>query len=52
MSASRVLTSDRMLEGSAEPLTVEQVINFLLAGGIAYIAWVRGINALIRRSSE
>ena len=52
MGMRTLLASDRMLEGGADPLTVEQVINFLLAGGIAYIAWVRGINALIRRSSE
>ena len=47
----RTLTvTDRMLEGTANLVTIEQLINFLLAGGIAYIAWVRGINTLVRRN--
>ncbi len=47
----RTLTvTDRMLEGTADLVTVEQLINFLLAGTIAYIAWVRGINTLVRRN--
>jgi hypothetical protein len=52
MGMRALLATDRMFEGSAELLTIEQVVNFLLAGGIAYIAWVRGINSLIRRNSE
>lgn len=52
MGMRALLATDRMLEGSAELLTMEQVVNFLLAGGIAYVAWVRGINSLIRRNSE
>ena len=36
------------LDGAGTPITLPAVINFLLAGGIAYVAWVRGIRALQR----
>jgi hypothetical protein len=44
-----LLYSEPMLDGTAAPVTVEQIINFLLAGTVAYLAWVKGINALLRR---
>ncbi|MBT8087721.1 MAG: hypothetical protein KJO46_06770 [Gammaproteobacteria bacterium] len=52
MGVRTLLVTDRMLEGTANLVTIEQLINFLLAGAIAYIAWVRGINTLVRRNSR
>lgn len=52
MGMRTLIATDRMLDDAADPVTVEQLVNFLLAGGIAYIAWVRGINTLNRRSSR
>lgn len=46
----RVLLSADAAIDSGEVLSLQQIINFLLAGGIAYVAWFRGITALFRRS--
>ncbi len=40
-----ILASDRALAGREPPLMIDEVINFLLAGGIAYLAWTRGMAA-------
>ncbi len=46
----RVLVpTDAMLQGAARLVTTKEIINFILAGGIAYIAWQRGINRLTSR---
>ena len=52
MGMRTLLVTDRMIEGGADLVTIEQVVNFLLAGSIAYLAWVRGVNTLIRRKSR
>lgn len=41
-----ILVSDAMLEGSQPLVALPEVVNFLMSGGIAYVAWVRGIRAL------
>ncbi len=40
-----ILASDAALAGREPPLSIDAVINFLLAGGIAYLAWTRGMAA-------
>ncbi len=45
-----LLSADRAIDGQ-QVLNLQHVINFLLAGGIAYIAWFRGITALFRQNS-
>ena len=44
-----ILASDAVLEGRDTALTLPEVVNFLLAGGIAYLAWTRGLRELVRR---
>lgn len=41
-----IIVSDATLEGTTKLLTFPEIVNFLLAGGIAYIAWVQGISRL------
>ena len=45
-----ILVSDAMLEGRAAFVSVQEVVNFLLSGTIAYIAWSRGIAELQKGS--
>lgn len=45
-----LLVTDNMLEGRVDLVTLPEIINFLLAGGIAYIAWARGIRRLQERN--
>jgi hypothetical protein len=49
MGIRALIVSDAMLEGAAHAITLSEIVNFLLAGGIAYIAWVRGISRLSGR---
>ena len=44
-----MLMTGAMLEGRASPVTIEEVFNFCLAGGIAYFAYVRGMRELRKR---
>lgn len=41
-----ILTSDAALEGRAPFVSIQEVVNFLMSGGIAYLAWSRGMRAL------
>ena len=41
-----VLVSDTMLQTGTGIVTMPEVFNFLISGGIAYIAWMRGIKEL------
>jgi hypothetical protein len=51
MGMRALLVTDEMLEGNVDRVTVPEIINFILAGGIAYIAWARGIRRLQERNS-
>jgi len=51
MGMRAIIVSDPMLEGTVDLVTLPEIINFLLAGGIAYIAWVKGIRRLQGRNS-
>ena len=42
---SRAMLTASVPEGYA-PITVEQVVNFLVSGGFAYLSWSRGLRAL------
>ena len=33
-------------DGFGSPIQVEEIINFLISGGFAYISWWRGMSAL------
>lgn len=46
MGMRTLLVSDRMIETGSGVITMPEIFNFLLSGGVAYLAWVRGINRL------
>ena len=41
-----ILATDTMLETGQGFVTMPEILNFILSGGIAYIAWMRGIREL------
>lgn len=38
-----IVVSDAMLEGHASYITMQEVVNFVLSGSVAYLAWTRGM---------
>ncbi len=50
MALRTLVVTEQMIESGTGYVTVEEVTNFMLAGGIAYLAWVRGINQLRRET--
>lgn len=52
MGMRTLLVTDRMLETGAGLVTMPEIYNFMISGGIAYVAWVRGINGLKRKNSS
>lgn len=49
MGMRTLVPTDRMLESAGGPPTIQEIINFVLAGSIAYIAWQHGIKRLQAR---
>lgn len=45
-----ILVSDAMLEGHEPFVSMPEIVNFLMSGSIAYIAWSRGITELQKSS--
>lgn len=48
MAIKTMVVTDRMIETGAGIVTSQEIINFMLAGSIAYLSWVRGLNAIKR----
>lgn len=48
MGIRTMLVTDAMLEGYAGIVSFEEIVNFIISGGIAYVAWVRGMTELRR----
>lgn len=46
MGMRAMLLTDRMLETGAGFVTMPEIYNFVISGGIAYVAWVKGIKTL------
>ncbi|MBU2677331.1 MAG: hypothetical protein KJP16_09615 [Gammaproteobacteria bacterium] len=46
MGMRTLLLTDRQLETGTGFVTMPEIYNFMLAGGIAYLAWVKGLNHL------
>jgi len=44
-----LLASDRVIDTGSGFVTMPEIYNFLIAGTVAYIAWVKGINRLKRQ---
>ena len=49
MGMRTLVPTDRMLESAGGLVTPEEIINFVLAGSIAYAAWRHGISGLQAR---
>ena len=52
MGMRTLLVTDQMLETGGGLVTVPEIYNFLLSGGVAYLAWVRGISELRKRKID
>lgn len=52
MGMRTLLVTDRMLDTGAGLVTMPEIYNFMISGGIAYVAWVRGINSLKSKKSS
>ena len=46
MGVRTILVSDAMLEGGNDFVTMPEIVNFMISGGIAYLAFTRGLNEL------
>ena len=46
MGMRTLVVSDQMLESGGGLVTMPEIVNFLLSGGAAYLAWIRGIRRL------
>ena len=46
-----MLLTDRMLDSGTGFVTMPEIVNFMISGGIAYIAWMRGMKHLLDKNS-
>ena len=46
MAIRTLVVTDQMIETGTGYVTVEEIMNFMLAGGIAYLAWLKGVSQL------
>ena len=46
MGMRTIVPTGRMLESAGGLVTIQEIINFILAGSIAYVAWAHGIDRL------
>lgn len=49
MALRSMVVTDAMLETGAGVVTMPEVVNFIIAGGAAYVSYLQGINALANR---
>ncbi|MEM6512454.1 MAG: hypothetical protein AAF660_05535 [Pseudomonadota bacterium] len=47
MALRVMVVTDEMIDGDATLVTAQEIINFLLSGGIAWFYWQRGVRALL-----
>ena len=46
----RVLVpNDAIFAENADIVTIQEIVNFLISGSIAYLSWVKGIEGLVKR---
>ncbi len=50
MGVRTMLTTETVLETGTGYVTLPEILNFLMSGGIAYVAWVQGVKRLMRQS--
>jgi hypothetical protein len=49
MAVRVMVPNDAIFEENASIVTVQEIINFLISGSVAYLAWVRGLKSLGNR---
>lgn len=52
MGVRIMVVTDQMIETGRGFVSFQEIVNFILAGGIAYIAWVKGLNQLKREIAQ
>ncbi len=52
MGMRTMLVTDAMLEGGTGFVTMPEIVNFMISGGIAYLAFTRGMNELQGRGGS
>jgi len=50
MALRSTIVTDTMLESGTGIVTMPEIINFMIAGGAAYLAFMQGLSALASRS--
>jgi hypothetical protein len=46
MAVRVMIPSDAVIAGTASFVTLQEILNFLISGSIAYLAWVKGLRAI------
>ena len=46
MGLRTILVSETVLETGSGYLTLQEILNFLLSGSVAYLAWIRGLSRI------
>jgi len=52
MAIRTMVVTDQMIETGTGYVTMEEILNFMLAGSIAYLSWIKGISRLRDRISR
>jgi len=50
MALRSMIVSDSMIESGSGFVTIPEIVNFLIAGGAAYVAYLQGIRSMASRS--
>lgn len=50
MALRSMIVTDAMLESGSGFVTMPEIVNFMIAGGAAYVAFMQGLSALASRS--
>ena len=52
MAMRTMIVTDQMIETGAGYVTFEEIVNFLISGSAAYLAWVKGLGSIKRKISS
>jgi hypothetical protein len=48
MALRTMIVTEQMIETGQDYVTMSEIFNFMIAGGIAYVAWMRGMRELAK----
>lgn len=51
MAARVMVPSDATFEGTGQFVTIQEIINFVISGSVAYLAWMKGLTQLTSREN-